>query len=115
MIPVPPPPVYSQTEYEADVLKTKQRLKREFRNKIPETIKTEIETWGGVYPDMEILKSAQQNDLDLIVMGSHTKLKGKLQESRWYVGSAVQRVSAKSVCPVVVITDPNVLEKWEDR
>ena len=42
MIPVPPQPEYSQTEYEADVHKTKQRLKREFRNKIPETIKTEI-------------------------------------------------------------------------
>ena len=115
MIPVPPQPEYSQAQYEADVHKTKQRLKKEFCNKIPETVKTEIETWGGVNPDMEILKSAQQNDVDLIVMGSHTKLTGKLQESRWYVGSAVERVSAKSVCPVVVITDPNVLEKWDGR
>jgi hypothetical protein len=48
-------------------------------------------------------------------MGSHTKIKGKLQESRWYVGSAVEGVSAKSVCPVAVITDPNVLEKWEGQ
>ncbi|MGD2186832.1 MAG: universal stress protein, partial [Desulfobacterales bacterium] len=113
MLPVPPQPEYSQTQYEADIRKIRQRLEEEFCNKIPETIKIEIDTWGGVYPDMEILKSAQQNDADLIAMGSHTRVKGKLQESRWYVGSAVERVSAKSVCPVAVITDPEVLEKWE--
>ena len=115
MLPVPPQPEYSQTQYEADVRKIRQRLEEEFCKKIPEAIKTEIDIWGGVYPDLEILKSAQQNDVDLITMGSHTKIKGKLQESRWYVGSAVERVSAKSDCPVAVITDPNVLEKWEGQ
>jgi nucleotide-binding universal stress UspA family protein len=80
---------------------------------MPETIEAEIETWGGVYPDIEILKSARQNDVDLIVMGSHTKIKGHMEKSRWYVGSAVERVSARSVCPVVVITDPKVIEKWK--
>ena len=113
MLPVPPQPEYSQTQYEADIRKIRRRLEEEFRNKIPETIRTEIDTWGGVYPDIEILKHARQNNVDLIAMGSHTKIKGKLQEARWYVGSAVERVSAKSVCPVVVITDPKVLEKWE--
>jgi nucleotide-binding universal stress UspA family protein len=115
MLPVPPQPEYTQAQYEADVRKIKQRLEEEFCSKIPETIETEIDTWGGVYPDIEILKSAQQNDVDLIAMGSHTKIKGKLQESKWYVGSAVERVSVKSVCPVAVITDPNVLEKWEGQ
>jgi nucleotide-binding universal stress UspA family protein len=115
MLPVPPQPEYTQAQYEADVRKIKQRLEEEFCSKIPESIETEIDTWGGVYPDIEILKSAQQNDVDLIAMGSHTKIKGKLQEARWYVGSAVERVSVKSVCPVAVITDPNVLEKWEGQ
>ena len=113
MLPVPPQPEYSQTQYETDIRKVKQRLEAEFCNKIPGTIETEIDTWGGVYPDMEILKSARQNDVDLIAMGSHTKIKGKLEESRWYVGSAVERVSTMAFCPVAVITDPNVLQKWE--
>ena len=113
MFPVPPQPEYAQTQYESDIRKIRQRLEEEFRNELPETIETEIDTWGGVYPELEILKLAAEKDIDLIVMGSHTKIKGKLQESRWYVGSAVQRVSARSVCPVVVITDPKVLKKWE--
>jgi nucleotide-binding universal stress UspA family protein len=113
MLPVPPQPEYSQTQYEADIRKIRRRLKEEFRNTIPETIQTEIDTWGGVYPDIEILKHARQNDVDLITMGSHTKIKGKFEESRWYIGSAVQRVSTKAVCPVAVITDPKVLKKWE--
>jgi nucleotide-binding universal stress UspA family protein len=112
MLPVPPQPEYTQTQYEIDIRKIKQRLEQEFGHQISETIKTEIGTWGGVFPDIEILKFARRNDIDLIVMGSHTKIKGKLQEARWYVGSAVERVSAKSVCPVVVITDPKVLQKW---
>jgi nucleotide-binding universal stress UspA family protein len=113
MLPVPPQPEYAQTQYESDIRKIRQRLEEEYRNELPETIETEIDTWGGVYPELEILKLAAGKDIDLIVMGSHTKIKGKLQESRWYVGSAVQRVSARSVCPVVVITDPKVLKKWE--
>jgi nucleotide-binding universal stress UspA family protein len=113
MLPVPPQPEYAQTQYESDIRKIRQRLEEEYRNELPETIETEIDTWGGVYPELEILKLAAEKDIDLIVMGSHTKIKGKLQESRWYVGSAVQRVSARSVCPVVVITDPKVLKKWE--
>ncbi|MGD9175016.1 MAG: universal stress protein [Desulfobacterales bacterium] len=113
MLPVPPQPEYTQRRYESDIYKVRQRLEEEFGNQISGKIQTEIGTWGGVFPDIEILKYARRNDIDLIVMGSHTKIKGKLQESRWYVGSAVERVSAKSVCPVVVITDPKVLKKWE--
>ncbi|MBW2489335.1 MAG: universal stress protein, partial [Deltaproteobacteria bacterium] len=113
MLPVPPQPEYTQRRYETDLHKVRQRLEAEFSNQISGKIQTEIGTWGGVFPDIEILKYARHNDIDLIVMGSHTKIKGKLQEARWYVGSAVERVSAKSVCPVVVITDPKVLKKWE--
>jgi nucleotide-binding universal stress UspA family protein len=112
MLPTPPQPQYSRMQYKADIHRIRQRLEEEFINEIPETIEAEFDTWGGVYPDIEILKFARQNDIDLIIMGSHTKKKGKLQEARWYVGSAVERVSTRSVCPVVVITDPKVIEKW---
>jgi nucleotide-binding universal stress UspA family protein len=54
---------------------------------------------------LEIIKCAGKKDADLIVMGSHTEENA----GKWYVGSAVERVSYRSNCPVVVITDPNVL------
>ena len=113
MLPVPPQPEYSQKQYEADILRIRQRLEEEFRKQIPEMIDTDIDTWGGVYPDIEIMNYAQRNDVDLIVMGSHTEIKGKLQESSWYVGNAVERISGESVCPVVVMTDPKAIKKWK--
>ncbi|MBW2517877.1 MAG: universal stress protein, partial [Deltaproteobacteria bacterium] len=85
MLPVPPQPEYTQRRYETDLHKVRQRLEAEFSNQISGKIQTEIGTWGGVFPDIEILKYARHNDIDLIVMGSHTKIKGKLQEARWYV------------------------------
>jgi nucleotide-binding universal stress UspA family protein len=112
MTPTPPQPEYTQSQYKADINRIQQRLKEEFLREISDTIEAEIDTWGGAHPHIEILKHARRSDVDLIVMGSHTKIKGKPQESRWYVGSAVERVSARSECPVVVITDPKVLEKF---
>ena len=115
MLPVPPQPEYSQKQYEADILRIRQRLEEEFRKQIPEMIDTDIDTWGGVYPDIEIMNYAQRKDVDLIVMGSHPKIKGKLQESSWYVGNAVERVCGESNCPVVVMTDPKAIKKWEEN
>jgi nucleotide-binding universal stress UspA family protein len=112
MLPTPPQPQYSQSRYEADLRGIRQRLTEEFLSKIPDNSEAEIDTWGGAYPDIEIIKYARRKDVDVIVMGSHTKMKGKSEGSRWYVGSAVVRVSARSVCPVVVTTDPKVLEKY---
>jgi nucleotide-binding universal stress UspA family protein len=112
MLPTPPQPQYSQAGYEADLRGIRQRLNQDFLSEVSDNIDAEIDTWGGAYPDIEIIKYARRKDVDLIVMGSHTKMKGKSERSRWYVGSAVERVSARSVCPVVVITDPKVLEKY---
>jgi nucleotide-binding universal stress UspA family protein len=106
MLPVPPQPKYDQARYDADIRKVRQKLE-ELSIEIPEAIEVEITTWGGAYPDIEILKFARENDIDLIAMGSHTKIDGH----RWYVGSAVERVSQRTLCPVIIITDPKVLEK----
>ena len=104
MAPVPPYPQYSQADYGKDINRLKQKLV-EFCRVIPAEIEYDFNVWGGALPHLEILKCAGKQDADLIVMGSHTKEK----EGKWYVGSAVERVSYRSNCPVVVITDPNVL------
>jgi nucleotide-binding universal stress UspA family protein len=108
MAPVPPCPQYSQAEYDKDINSLKQKLV-EFCRLIPAEIEHDFNVWGGALPHLEILKCAGKQDADLIVMGSHTKDKG----GKWYVGSAVERVSYRSICPVVVVTDPKVLLAME--
>ena len=109
MIPVPPIPKYSKTEYEADIVTTKKRLK-EFCHEFLRETDHEYIVWGGALPHLEILKYAEKIDVDLIAMGSHTKEKG----GKWYAGSVVERVSFRSKCAVVVVTDPEVLLTWQD-
>ena len=65
----------------------------------------DFNVWGGALLHLEILKCAGKKDADFIVMKSHTKEKG----GKWYVGNAVERVSYRSICPVVVVPDPKVL------
>jgi len=104
MLPVPPSPEYSQADYEADVRTIGKKLEV-LCEEIPNGIDCEYEVWGGALPHLEIEKHADKKDVDLIVMGSHTKEK----EGKWYVGSAVERVSLRSICPVIVFTDPKAL------
>jgi nucleotide-binding universal stress UspA family protein len=92
-----------------DTQKETASLKEKMKDfcKIPEGIEFELTGWGGTLPYMEILKYASELDVDLIVMGSRTKEADK----RVYVGSAVEHVSAESLCPVAVVTHPDALAK----
>jgi nucleotide-binding universal stress UspA family protein len=109
MAPVPPCPQYSQADYDRDIKQLQKKL-HEFSLVIPEEIEHDRYVWGGALPHVEILKCAGKKNADLIVMGSHTKEKA----GKWYVGSAVERVSYRSTCPVVVITDPKVILVMDD-
>ncbi len=103
MLPVPPSSQYTQAMYAADLDAARNKLKALCQG-LPPGIEVEHNLWGGVLPHLEILKYAAQKDVDAIVMGSHTKEKN----GKWYVGSAVERVSYRATCPVIVITDPEV-------
>lgn len=109
MIPVPPIPKYSKTDYEADRGAAMQRL-QEFCWEFLENTDHEYSVRGGALPHLEILKYAEKKDAHLIIMGSHTKEKA----GKWYAGSVVERVGFRSKCAVVVVTDPEVLLPWED-
>ena len=105
MVPVPPIIEPSRAEYE-DILKTsKEKKLKALCEEIPRGIDHEYGFWGGARPHLEILAYAEKNGVDLIVMGSHTRQKS----GKWYVGSAVEKVSSRSICPVIVITDPKAL------
>jgi nucleotide-binding universal stress UspA family protein len=66
----------------------------------------ELETRIGV-PSTEILRMARENNVNLIVMGAHTR-KEDVGASRYrgIVGSSMQKVAQKARCPVLIIARP---------
>lgn len=74
---------------------------------IPAGMQSEYVISEGTQPALEILKYSREKNADLIVMGSHTTVEDK----RWYVGSAVEEVSAQCLCPVAVVTHPELFLK----
>ena len=112
MIPIPPYPKYSSENYDADLENAKKKVRQFCREEIPAGTAHEYHVWGGALPHQEILKCAEKTNADLIIMGSHTKESA----GKWYAGSAVERVSFRSACPVMAVTDPDALIEWgEDR
>lgn len=101
MVPLPGSQRYPQEELERDIVRLKDKLQK-FAGETLEAVDHEWVVWEGTSPRVEILKCAREKDIELIVMGSHEKEK----EDRWYVGSAVEQVSSRSICPVVVVTKP---------
>lgn len=80
----------------------------ELARKIPESIPEETLVLAATQPHLEILRAARDHEIDMLVMGSHTKPVG----TRWYLGSVVERVSSRSACPVTVVTDPKAIKRW---
>ena len=107
MLPVPHG-YYTQMELENTMAEKKKQLETlcQEAGQGP-TCKTAV--WEGTLPYIEILKYARENGIDLIVMGSHTKEKDK----KWYIGSAVEQVSLRAASPVVVVTHPEAVVKFE--
>jgi nucleotide-binding universal stress UspA family protein len=108
MIPVPPYPKYTRSDYTADAAYAEKRLKSFYDAYLDGTDHQYLVRPGAV-PHHEILKYAGENNIDLIIMGSHTKEKS----GKWYPGSVVERVSYRADCPMVVVTDPEVLAHWD--
>lgn len=106
MLPVPPQPAYSQTKYEADLGSARRRLAEISEEIAADHTKVEIHVKGGVFPYLEIIEFAERKEVDLIVIGSHTKN----DDQKWYVGSVVEYVGRKAPCPALVVTDPEVIE-----
>ena len=108
MIPVPPFPKYTRIDYNADVAHAKKRLESFYDNYLTGTDHRYL-IKAGAMPHLEILTCAGENNIDSIIMGSHTKEK----PGKWYPGSAVERVAYRAGCPVVVVTDPGALTHWD--
>ena len=109
MLPIPPYPKYTRHDYEADQNRASERLMYFCREYLAGTDWT-YHIKGGVQPHRELLDGAEKANADLIVLGSHTRQ----SQGKWYPGSAVERVSYRAPCPVIVINDPEALQPWEE-
>ncbi|MGD8835794.1 MAG: universal stress protein [Desulfobacteraceae bacterium] len=109
MIPVPPYPKYTRADYEADRTAASERLIYFCSEYLAKTDWTH-HIQPGALPHLGLLGCAEKVQADLIVLGSHTRQ----SQGKWYPGSAVERVSYRSYCPVMVINDPEALQPWQE-
>ena len=106
-------------EYAALVIK---EMKNIYAKELEHTENVVLETKVG-RPDKEILKKAHEEDVDLIIMGAHTREEGVGPlRFRSVVGNTMQRVAKSARCPVMIIGMPytpsresfsNIVSGWK--
>ena len=71
-----------------------------------------LDTLPGV-PHTEILRKARKENVDLIVMGAHSREEDKgAMRYRNIVGSTMQRVAKSARCPVLIVARPCTTCLW---
>ncbi len=84
----------------------KEEMKNTYADLLKGTEGIEIEAAVG-NPSREILRMARKKDVDLIIMGSHTRQEDiGATRYRNVVGSTMQKVAKSARCPVVIISRP---------
>ena len=84
----------------------KEEMKNTYGDLLKDTQGVKIEAAVGI-PSREILRMARKNDVDLIIMGSHTRQEeAAATRYRDVVGSTMQKVAKSARCPVVIISRP---------
>ncbi len=84
----------------------KEEMKNTYGDLLKDTQGVEIEAAVGI-PHREILRVARKKDIDLIIMGAHTRQE-EIGATRYrdVVGSTMQKVAKSARCPVVIISRP---------
>ena len=84
----------------------KEEMKNTYGDLLKDSENVEIEAAVGI-PQREILRMARKNDVDLIIMGAHTRQEDiGATRYRSVVGSTMQKVAKFARCPVVIISRP---------
>jgi nucleotide-binding universal stress UspA family protein len=94
-------------EQDADYTEwVKEEIKNTYDSLLDDNTETTIEATVGI-PHREILRMARKEDVDLIIMGSHTRQEDVgAARYRHVVGSTMQKVAKAARCPVVIISRP---------
>ena len=83
-----------------------EEMRSTFADKLAEAENCEVEAVVGA-PHREILRAARTKDIDLIVMGSHTRQEDTgATRFRTVVGNTMQKVAKAARCPVLIVSRP---------
>ncbi|MGD9363001.1 MAG: universal stress protein [Desulfobacterales bacterium] len=84
----------------------KEEMKNTYDKLLADSENSRIEAAVGV-PYREILRKARKENVDLIIMGAHTRQEDVgATRYRSIVGSTMQKVAKSARCPVVIISRP---------
>ena len=84
----------------------KEEMKNTYDKLLADSENSEIAAAVGV-PHREILRKARKENIDLIIMGAHTRQEDVgATRYRNIVGSTMQKVAKSARCPVVIINRP---------
>ncbi|MEW6265623.1 MAG: universal stress protein [Thermodesulfobacteriota bacterium] len=90
----------------------KEEMKNTYARQLAEYDQGDLEVVPGV-PHTEILRKARREDVDLIVMGAHTRREDVgASRFRSVVGSTMQKVAKSARCPVLIISRPCTTCWW---
>ncbi len=92
--------------------KVKDEIEQTFEEQLTGLDNYVIETMAGV-PHTEILRLARKQNIDLIIMGPHTKDEKGAILYRGLLGSTMQEVTMRARCPVMIVSQPVAKEKLE--
>lgn len=84
------------------------RLQKEYLSRLPRSISAEAKVVSG-YPAMELASFAEQEDIDLVVIGAH----GATGLTYVVFGSVADRLVRKANCSVLVVRLPAGTEQPE--
>ena len=84
-----------------------EEMRNTYADLLQDSQNVEIEAAVGA-PHREVLRKARKENVDLIVMGAHTREEEDVGAARFrhVVGSTMQRVAKAARCPVVIISRP---------
>ena len=94
-------------EYDQEyVQRVLEEMRITFSDKLADYENCVVEATAGA-PHREILRAARKKDVDLIVMGSHTRQEDiGATRFRSVVGNTMQKVAKAARCPVLVVSRP---------
>ena len=104
-------PYYEQEPYVMKVSldqSTREQLEKKLSAEVPEEIQNRVEIiiLFGV-PFLEIITTARNLDIDLIVIGTH----GRTGLAHMIIGSVAEKVVRKAPCPVLSVKSKKIIHK----
>jgi nucleotide-binding universal stress UspA family protein len=89
-----------------------EEMKTYYAKQLADGATAKVETLAGV-PHTEILRMARKQDVDLIIMGAHSRQEEPgATRYRSIVGSTMQKVSKGARCPVLIVSRPCTTCLW---